>query len=1030
MDTTVAVEQPPSLKRERSLSPVPGAEIRDVKRQAEATSAVIRTPPEFPWRTCQQLSDVERLKIKEKAVRQAELDCQKIRNILEIALYRMGKGADTKDAVMMGRNIIREWLKEHKNVYEKHETLQILVGVEGPTGAGKSSFLGSLLRIPELFPSGQEAAATAVIGKISWNDVDDPDYAFRAKIVHRKKEDIESDVESLLVEINRYSDLMANKFDQQDDEDALSIEDAKTESKNKIDYELPKIRAVWGIEKRDLEIMASRCPEKRSYAETVQSILSRNMPALKILEKGTLNVNRPTAKQLSALIKPYLDSTTVQVGSSLRYAVWPLVKEVHIYAKADILKPGITLVDLPGCGDATTSRSEVAQKFSNQLDVRMVVSPIIRATDEKQAQSLMQSGFDEAQMRMRGKLDGNGFGVIVSKMDEIKVDSYIYGCEELCDDQEISQKEAKIEELKTEKSTLKSQNAGLKEKKRMAEAWKKKAKRQYQLALRKHKSKLQANPEESDEEVKNLRDIMDIKDQEFEAADKELDQHQWRQGQIENEMAYLKDWLHHRASQTRNRRVKERMRDDFITRQAEYDDVVPGQRSQNRQEYVLPIFPVSTKAFWQLQNNDAPLEGFPSVRFTGIPAAEQWLHRATLSKREKHLDETLYGYQSLMTMMRIYSQTSGQDGNFNFSRPEVESAVAKTHQIFAKKLSSKLAEACLEIQKLDPLEHRQRAMNRFVAEAKRIVQRWAYKFPENFTSTIRMHWGTYYANICRYGAEYTSFSTPRVTYNWMKSLASPVLKTLGKDWDNKMNKKLPKIRKPMMAGFSQIWKEYLDQLQQDISNKVPALEVSFNSMRPILNTSQRSTENQIRKTIEELSQKASSVAFDSAEFLTDEMKPTFEECMETDGRDSYRRRRAIINGKVEQDVKLMCEEMLNRLADGLAEKKAEVPGELIRIADEAINGVKQQLSFLVNNLVENSADGSKINVQKTELQTKIRELVEAWEDAWAEEGDYPEHILDQDLSIPEDISAPILDEENQGNMDLDMLDDEDFKDAV
>jgi hypothetical protein len=118
MDTTVAVEQPPSLKRERSLSPVPGAEIRDVKRQAEATSAVIRTPPEFPWRTCQQLSDVERLKIKEKAVRQAELDCQKIRNILEIALYRMGKGADTKDAVMMGRNIIREWLKEHSKPFE------------------------------------------------------------------------------------------------------------------------------------------------------------------------------------------------------------------------------------------------------------------------------------------------------------------------------------------------------------------------------------------------------------------------------------------------------------------------------------------------------------------------------------------------------------------------------------------------------------------------------------------------------------------------------------------------------------------------------------------------------------------------------------------------------------------------------------------------------------------------------------------------------------------------------------------------
>lgn len=321
--------------------------------------------------------------------------------------------------------------------------------------------------------------------------MDDPDCAFRAKIVLRKKEDIESDIESLLVELNRYSRLMANTSDGQNDEDALSIADEKTESKNKIDYELPKIRAVWGIEKRDLENMASRCPEKRSYSETVQSILSKNHRALKMLEKGTLNVNRPTAKQISALIKPYLDSTTVQVGSSVTYAVWPLVEEVHIYAKADILKAGITLVDLPGCGDATTSRSEVAQKFSNQLDVRMVVSPIIRATDEKQAQSLMQSGFDEAQMRIRGKLDGTGFGVILSKMDEIKVDSYISGCDELCGDQDILQKEARIEELKTERSTLKSQNARLKENKRRAEAWKRRAKNQYQKAMKKHKLALE-----------------------------------------------------------------------------------------------------------------------------------------------------------------------------------------------------------------------------------------------------------------------------------------------------------------------------------------------------------------------------------------------------------------------------------------------------------------------------------------------------------------------------------------------------------
>ncbi|SCO34021.1 uncharacterized protein FFNC_03580 [Fusarium fujikuroi] len=1030
MDTILEDEQPLCLKRERSPSPEPEEEIHDIKRKADETSAVIPTPEEFPWRTCQNLSDVERLKIKEKAVTQAQVDCEKVRMVLEAALCRLEQDPDTKSAVMMGQNIIRDWLNEHESVYENHENRQILVGVEGPTGAGKSSFLGSLLRIPELFPSGQEAAATAVIGKISWNDMDDPYYAFCAKIVLRKKEDIESDIESLLVELNRYSDLMTNGFHGQDDEDALSIADAKIESKNKIDYELPKIRAVWGIEKRDLEIMASRCPRLRSYTDTVQSIMNGNKAALNMLEKGTLNVHRPTAKQLSALIKPYLDSTTVQVGSSVRYAVWPLVEGVHIYAKSDILKSGITLVDLPGCGDTTTSRSEVAQKFSSQLDVRMVVSPIIRATDEKQAQALMQSGFDEAQMRIRGKLDGNGFGVIISKMDEIKVDVYIDGCDELFNDEEIIQKENQIEELKTEKARLKSEAPSLRDNKRHAEAWKKRTKKQYRAALKKHEARLQSNPNESDEQVRRLRDNMDTKLQEFEIADMELDQNQLGQDRIEKEMVYLKHWLHHRASQTRNRRVKKRMCDDFATRQAEFDGIAPGQASHHRQDYVLPIFPVSTKAFWQLQNNEAPLEGFPNVRFTGIPSVEQWLHRATLSKREKHLDETLDGYQSLMTMMKIYSQTSGHDGTFDFNRSEVESALAKTHECFAKKLASKLTAACVEIQRLDPLEHRGRAIKKFKAEAKQIVQRWTYKFPDLLTSTIKMHWATYYANICRYGAEYTSFSTPRVKYNWMESLVSPVLKAIGKDWDYKMNKKLPKIRVPMMAGFSTLWKDYLDKLQHDISNKVPSLGVSFNKLRPSLDKSQRETENKIRNTMDNLSQKASSVAFDAVELMTEQMESTFEECKETHGNGSYQRRRTIISNKVEHDVQPMCNEMLDCLAEGLEEKKAEVPSQLVLIAEEAIRKVKQKLSILVNSLVENSADGSRINTQKTELQTEIRKLVEAWEDAWAEKGNYAEHILDLDLSIPEEIPVPILAADNQGDLDPDLFFDEDFEDTI
>jgi len=169
------------------------------------------------------------------------------------------------------------------------------------------------------------------------------------------------------------------------------------------------------------------------------------------------------------------------------------VSEVHLYVKAEFLKSGVTLVDLPGCGDATASRSEVAEKISSNLDVRMIVSPIIRATDEKQGQNLMQSGFDEAQMRIRGKLDGNGFGVVLSKMDGLAVDPYIDGCYELISDEEIAQKRTRLMELKEEKVMLRPKYGQLKYNKTKADRAKKQAKKKHTTAVLKQTAKPPGN---------------------------------------------------------------------------------------------------------------------------------------------------------------------------------------------------------------------------------------------------------------------------------------------------------------------------------------------------------------------------------------------------------------------------------------------------------------------------------------------------------------------------------------------------------
>lgn len=499
----------PSRPKHPRAPEEPGIETESPsKRQASKTSAVARAPVVFPWRTCQDDGDVERLKIKEKAVRRAEEECKRIRGILDHFLRTTE--LDTMDAMIMGKKIIEHWIQEHgkcnsflqyrvhhltclciDRIRRKHQNLRILVGVEGPTGAGKSSFLGSLLHIPELFPSGQEAAATAVIGKVCWNWVDAPGFEFRAKVIFRNKADVEDDLENLLQDLNQLSSLLAESAKNQggvpsDQADGISI------IRSSIDHQLPKVNALWGFEEAALAELARPCPEESSYSKVVQNILNTNPKALHFLNSGIEMFNTSSSKELSEAIKPFLDSTSGKHGGLNQFSAWPLVREVRIYTKADILKTGITLVDLPGCGDAVESRSEVAERFSHRLDVRLVVSPIIRAADEKQGQALMRNGFDEAQMKISGKLDGHGFCVIMSKMDDMKVDAYISQCPDLCRNQEVIQKLNQLANLKEEKDSLKPMYTVLKENKKTAESQSRKAQKAYDKATLKHEKKLKS----------------------------------------------------------------------------------------------------------------------------------------------------------------------------------------------------------------------------------------------------------------------------------------------------------------------------------------------------------------------------------------------------------------------------------------------------------------------------------------------------------------------------------------------------------
>lgn len=149
------------------------------------------------------------------------------------------------------------------------------------------------------------------------------------------------------------------------------------------------------------------------------------------------------------------------------------------------------------------------------------------------------------------------------------------------------------------------------------------------------------------------------------------------QVQILNQEIYdVDNWLHVKAFHERNSAVKKQIQENYAARQKELN-------RSDQVNHTLPMFPVSSTAFWLWDKTKSPCTGYPSVEATGVPAAERWLQEATLSKRENHLDGLLADYHHLMNVMSIYSQVTGRGADYGVTRSSIQDALAPIHQTVA-----------------------------------------------------------------------------------------------------------------------------------------------------------------------------------------------------------------------------------------------------------------------------------------------------------------------------------------------------------
>ncbi|KAM0270656.1 hypothetical protein ACHAQH_009338 [Verticillium albo-atrum] len=982
------------MPEQRSRSSEPG----DVKPMS---MQVVRSPnnDKHTWDNCDDCPDMQRLLLKEQAVTDAGNYLLRLAPLINTALASNEVAEQQKGKT--GLEELEDWVEEMREAEKKHHDFELLIGVAGSTGAGKTSLLNALLGIHEFLPSSCEQAATAVVCQVSWNHDMRPGFEYRAEVDFHSYEEIQSQVKGLFDAIASLQEIDDREYD---DEDAR-IEDA-AEAQGVINDVLGKVQAVWGpdISAESLQSM------------TTEDLIESNKDVLGLLGT-TMQLHDSDPDKLSRQVRPYLDSTIHSHGrEGTQFAAWPLVKHVRQFLRVDILKNGTSLVDLPGPGDMVESRAAVAQQFYEKLAVTIIVAPIIRAADEKTAHSLL-GDYQELRLQMDGNYHRKGFGFVLTKTDDINIRGLLARSKEVQSQPEAMKARTEFTELDT---AIKDLNAKLGIEEKILKVKQKQVKRAKAQMDKMVKRVQKAKPKNEDQLKKELKVLRVAKAEAVRASqeqrDKIMDLTEVKTAKTKTR-AYMESKLAHLCTRTRNKFVQKRIQDDFRARQKKFR----GSRKIRKRAALdskIEVIPVSSVAFWRLRSDEAQLPGFPREAYTGIPRTKQWLWEATAESREQHLDTVLNSYAKLLNWIRQWSQDEDEEANIVFTKRDIEDALSPVHSKSLELLNLELSSFKAEIDEIDPLHNKAAVLKACATSVKKIIGRWHLTDPDNLACTTSMHWATHRAILTRRGASYTSRSSG-IRYDWVQSLGNPLLQHLVQNWDQAMNQDLPAMLDPIMHRIQIAWHNYINDILYSLKglsiDLATSVERSLQTFDPIMNV----IRDEVRTALGTISQDAASTHPQLLTSILESMSPICQEALELIGPGCFKKRKRFIKDEGTSKGKETFRKALNMMDRKLKTSKERIPSTFDIISQNAVTAVKKHLLALLENILSGDTDDACARDKKIGVQAEARKLAVQWQVDW---NSGKELQVDDaaDMDIPEDFDA----EDAVGQSDESLGDDE------
>ncbi|KJR86241.1 uncharacterized protein SPSK_02135 [Sporothrix schenckii 1099-18] len=363
------------------------------------------------------------------------------------------------------------------------------------------------------------------------------------------------------------------------------------------------------------------------------------------------------------------------VAFNMPTVLWPIVDQVDIYLRdAPLLANGIVLTDLPGLGDANEDRANIAKACFDKLDITMVVTPAIRASDESCAVNLL-SDSETLHLRLSNRLGKRKFCVVTSKTDDLDWEKYIKST------------------VRPQPGSVLAHHAYVYS---MLEAQLEKVAEQLQKvddAIVEMNNDLQLEEHSIGADASQKVRALNLEIVSTKAFLPPLHQ---RQRELEAWLTHYTGLLAFRATEWRSRKIRRSIQETFrrktVGAQAKANagakgkgkakdktagdgnqeqassvapveaPVVPAASDEPREPEPIEVLPVSAGAYWKICKHKRHgssrggsskfEEGFPNVVYTGVPAVRAWIRAATIPMRQKHATTLLKRLTVLLNQLK------------------------------------------------------------------------------------------------------------------------------------------------------------------------------------------------------------------------------------------------------------------------------------------------------------------------------------------------------------------------------------------